>query len=111
MYFVFWKDDDCFMLMIIDVCIYVAMSFFDKVVKDHSYGGMIAYVGEWHEEVPGLRGIKWKSSHEKYMRSISCGYELILCDYIMSMLWIAYTKGYINEMKEVWSVACWDKHG
>lgn len=28
-----------------------------------------------------------KSSHDEYMRSVSCGYELILCAYIMSMLW------------------------
>ena len=45
------------------------------------------------------------------MRSISCGYELILCDYTMSMLWVGYTKGYINRMKVVCFVACWDKHG
>ena len=38
-------------------------------------------------------------------------YELILCDYIMSMLWTCYTKGYIETMKVVWSTRCWDKHG
>jgi len=58
-----------------------------------------------HEESIG------KSSPEKSMRLVSCGYELILCDYIMSMLWTDYTNGYINEMKVVWSVVCWDKHG
>lgn len=37
------------------------------------------------------------------MRSVSCGYELILytCIMPMYMLWTCYTKGYINEMKEV----------
>jgi len=33
---------------------YVSISLFDKVVKDHSGGEIIAYVGEWHDEVPGL---------------------------------------------------------
>jgi len=28
-----------------------------------------------------------KSSNDRFMRSVSCGYELILCDYIMSILW------------------------
>ena len=30
-----------------------------------------------------------------------CGYELILCDYTMSMLWRYDSEGYINGMKEV----------
>ena len=55
------------------------MSSSDRVVKDHSCGGMTAYVGKWHEEVFGFWGIKWESSPDKSMRSISCGYELILC--------------------------------
>lgn len=42
-----------------------------------------------------------KSSLDKYMRSVSCGYELILCDYIMSMLWIGYIEGYVSQMKAV----------
>ena len=33
---------------------YVCMSLSDKVTRDHSGGGMIAYPGEWHEEVPIL---------------------------------------------------------
>ena len=36
------------------VCIHVSMLLSDKVVRDHSYGGMISYVRERHEEVPGL---------------------------------------------------------
>jgi len=32
---------------------YVSMPLFDKVVRDHSGGGMISYSGEWHEEIPG----------------------------------------------------------
>ena len=39
------------MIMIIDVCIYVSMSISDNVNGDHSCEGMIAYTGEWHEEV------------------------------------------------------------
>jgi len=42
-----------------------------------------------------------KSSPDKSMRSLSCVYELILCDSIMSMLWIGYTEGYINKMKAI----------
>ena len=53
-----------------------------------------------HEESSG------KSSYEKYTRSVSCGYELILCDYIMTMLWTCYTKGHTNRMKAVWSATC-----
>ena len=30
------------------------MSLSDRVVRDRSYGRVISYVGEWHEEVPGL---------------------------------------------------------
>jgi len=30
------------------------MSLSDRVVKDLFCGGMIAYAGEWHEEVPSL---------------------------------------------------------
>ena len=40
------------------------------------------------------------------MRLVSHGYELILCDYIMSMLWTGYTEGYNNETKVVWSMTC-----
>ena len=39
------------MIMIIYVSIYLYMSLFDMVVKDHSCGGMIAYAEELHEEV------------------------------------------------------------
>lgn len=45
------------------------------------------------------------------MRLVSCGYELILCDYIMSILWTDYTEGYISEMKVVYSIACCKNHG
>ena len=40
------------MLMIIYV--YVSMSLYDRVFKDHSYVGMISYASESHEEVLGL---------------------------------------------------------
>ena len=33
---------------------YVCMSLSDKLIMNISYGGMIAYVGEKHEEVPDL---------------------------------------------------------
>lgn len=52
-----------------------------------------------------------KNSPEKSMTLVSCGYELILFNYIMSMLWTDYTEGCVNEMKVVWSTACWNKHG
>ena len=39
-------DHDCFMLvfMYIYVCFYVSMSFSNMVIKNHSCGGMIAYI-------------------------------------------------------------------
>ena len=46
-----------------------------------------------------------KSSLHKFTRLVSCGYELILCDYIMSMLWIDYVEGYISEMKAMFFAA------
>jgi len=58
-----------------------------------------------HEESSG------KNSREKYTRSISYGYELILCDYIISKLWTGYTKGYTSIMKAVWFAAYEDKNG
>jgi len=30
------------------------MSLSHRVIRDYSSGGMIAYAGEWHEEVLGL---------------------------------------------------------
>jgi len=32
------------------------MSLSDRVIRDHSYGGMISYAGEWHENILGLMG-------------------------------------------------------
>jgi len=34
--------------------IYIYMSLSNRVVKDHSCGGMIASASEWHEEVLSL---------------------------------------------------------
>ena len=45
------SDHDSFILMIIYM--YVCMSLSYRVVRDSSCGGMISYVGKWHE-VPGL---------------------------------------------------------
>ena len=42
------------------VYMYVCMLMSNRVVRDHSFGGMIAYASEWHEEVLGLLGIKWE---------------------------------------------------
>jgi len=69
---------------------------------------MISYVGEWHEEVPGFDESSGKSSHDKYMRLVSCEYELILHHFIMPilMLWTGYTEGYIYKIKAVCSVTC-----
>ena len=41
------------MLIIISVCMYESMSLSNKAFKYHSCGGLISYVGEWHEEVLG----------------------------------------------------------
>jgi len=69
---------------------------------------MIFYEGEWHEEVPHYEESSGKSSHDKYMRSVSHEYEFILyaCIMPMLMLWTSYTEGYINKIKAVWSVTC-----
>ncbi len=39
-----------------NVYVYVSMylSLYDRVVRDHSCGGMISYAGEWHDEVPNM---------------------------------------------------------
>ena len=44
-----------------------------------------------------------KNKLDKYTRSVSCGYDLILCDYnmYMFMLWTGNVEGYINEVKVV----------
>ena len=44
-----------------------------------------------------------KNNYDRYMKSISCGHELILygCTMPMFMLWIGNAKGYINEVKLV----------
>ena len=42
------------MFMYMYVCIHVSMSLPDRVVRDHSCGGMIAYASEGIEEVHGL---------------------------------------------------------
>jgi len=67
---------------------------------------MIAYAGEGQKEVHGLLGNQVKRLVSTYMSSVSCAYALILCDYIMYMLWTSYTEGYISEMKAVWPATC-----
>jgi len=54
-------------------------------------------------EVLGYEESSGKSSSEISMRSISCGYELILCDYTMPMfmLWKNNVEGYISGMRVV----------
>ena len=90
------------------IYVYVSMSLSDSVTRDHSCREMISCVGEWHEEVLGYEESSGKSSHDKYMRLVSCGYELILYSFIMLMFMLCtcYTEGCISEMKEVWYVAC-----
>ena len=67
------------------VCMHVHILLSDRVVRDHDYGGMIAYAGEWHEEVLGYEESSGKSSPKRSMRLVSCGYNLILCVYTVSM--------------------------
>ena len=50
-----------------------------------------------HEESSG------KSSHDKYTRSTSCGYELIMYTCVISMFMTSNMEVYISEMKAVWS--------
>ena len=68
-------------------------------MRDHSCGGMIAYAGEVHERGSSSYGeSSGKSSHDKFMRSISYGYELILCVYTMPMftLWACNVERYTS---------------
>ena len=90
------------MLIFICIYMYVCMFFSDRVIKNHSCGGMIAYAREWHEEVHGLWGIKWKNSHEKYMRSIWSGYNLILCACSMPMFlsWQIMLKDTLEKLRQ-----------
>lgn len=43
--------------MVINIYICMYMSLFDRISREHSYEGMIFYVGEWHEEVLGPHDI------------------------------------------------------
>jgi len=44
------------MFMYMYVCIHASMSLSHMVVRDHYCGGMLAYVGEWHDDVLSLIG-------------------------------------------------------
>ena len=44
------------MFMYMYVCNHVSMSLFDRVVRDHSCGEIIAYAAEWHDEAHGHMG-------------------------------------------------------
>jgi len=46
------------------VCIYVLS---ERVVRDHSCGGMIAYAGECHDEIPSLM---WNQVGRLVMKNI-----------------------------------------
>jgi len=59
------------MFMHMYVYIHVFMSLSDRIVKDHSCGEIIAYAGEWHDEVPSYGESTRESSHDKYTRSVS----------------------------------------
>ena len=94
--------------------IYVSMSLIDRIVRDHSCGGMIAYVGKWHEEFPCLTRnqlgrVVMTNIWGQYHVDMNWYYMIILC------LCLCYGKAnaesYISGMKEVWSAACSDKHG
>ena len=65
------------------------MSLFDRVVRDHSFGGMIAYAGEWNEEVLGYEESSGKSNPDIFMRLVSCAYQLTIygCTMPMFTLW------------------------
>jgi len=43
---------DGIMIIYANVYIYVSMSLSNRVIRNCSCGGMIAYVGEWHEDIP-----------------------------------------------------------
>ena len=48
------KDHDIFMIMFICICVCVCVLLFNRVIRNHSCGGMISYASEFHEELPGL---------------------------------------------------------
>ena len=98
------------MLMYVYVYMYVFMLLSDRVIRDHYYGWMIAYVGEWHEEFPSIDGEKYP--WQIYEVSIMWIWIDIIClyyAYVYSM--VGNVEGNISRMKNVWSAACWDKHG
>jgi len=79
MYDVDWKDPYYSRMY---VCVHVSMSRSNRVIRNHSCGGMIAYIGKWHEEVPSLSGIKWEEySWQKYEVSIMWIWIYIVCLY------------------------------
>ena len=100
------------MFMYMYICMHLYMSLSDRVIGDHSCGRMIAYVGEWHEEVPGLTrnqlgGVALTNLWVQYPVVMSWYYVIILCLCYGQVI----LRGYISEMKSLWLAACWDKDG
>ena len=55
--YVYMYDDDLrdHYYFMVYVCVHVSMLLLGNVVRDHSCGGMIAYIGEWHDEFLEMR--------------------------------------------------------
>lgn len=65
-------------------CMYVSISLSNRVIKNRPCGGMIAYAGECHEEVPSLtrnqlRRVVMTNIQGHYHVFMSCYYVFILC--------------------------------
>jgi len=43
-----------YVMIMIYVYMYAHIPLFERIVRDHACGGMIAYAGGWHEEVLSL---------------------------------------------------------
>ena len=105
MYICMWLSNR--IMIVLFWCLYVYICMYVYRFLKMSLG--IIIVEEWFlTQVDAMKRFlvyeesSGKSSHEKYMMSISCGYELILyaCIMPLSMLWTCYTKGYINKRKQ-----------
>jgi len=54
---------------------YVSMSLSKKVIKNHPYGGMIAYLGEWHGEIHVLTSNQLR---RVIMKNIQGHYHMVM---------------------------------
>ncbi len=87
------------MIMIIYVCMYVSMSLYDRVIRNHPCGGMISYAGEWHEEVLGLT---WNQLRRVVMKNIQGQYHMVMSWYYVIILFLCYGQVISRDIEVKW---------